>query len=358
MRTSSSLAKLSLFVPLFFLSGCGSHPEAPVHEGRIRLRCDILPVGALAKSGKIELRELQILFHRGDDTLLRESIAVTSLTRSIAPIYSLPSGAWMVCARILDATGHLIYSDSGSFLLMAGDTMVDSRITLYPRYSELSVRIYPVDTARVQGIQVRLRSPRVPPETLSVHAWSGLGRDSSVTLSYDYVPTRDSLAMEVEVVGTLPGMRWTWSGSLYVVPSRDTALHVLLKYEGPALRTGITILPVAVIGIIAQIPAPDSRPSLTLTAASGSIRGTIRNLENVESYRVALIRRSAGGWYSHPTYAVPSAVPSAEGTFSTAYADTLKAYLVPAGFAIPPVSGPIPSSLESAALASAIFPSP
>lgn len=130
MRKSPDSLRRILFVPLLGLFGCGAQTNSlPARDVRVRLECEIHPIGVLAKtaiSSKIDLRQIDISVHRGVDTLLHESLPITSATRSISPHYTVPPGIWVVSARIRDATGRVIYWDSASIALAPADTAVET----------------------------------------------------------------------------------------------------------------------------------------------------------------------------------------------------------------------------------------
>lgn len=353
-----SLASLSLlFALLIGLAGCGFETEAPAQDASVRLDLDLGPIGALSKTSAIELRTLDLAIHQGADTAVKAALAITTQTRALDPVYVLPPGSWVAVARVLDIAGKLVYLDSATFVLAPADTALDVRLSLRPRFSRLSLRVAPIDAGSVGKVALTLGGPTLGTISLAETDFTRMGADSSVALAFDYVPTGESLSLGIQVQGKSSQILSRWSGSLFVVPGRDTALRILLKAEGAEIGMGIAITPVATVDIRAEVPTPDPRPFISLVKTGSLVAGRIRNLGgDLGGYRVALVRYAAGGWYSHPTYAHPYADLDADGGFATELvSDSLNAYLVPANYLIPPVSGTISAGFEAAAVATGFY---
>lgn len=348
----------SIIALLIGLVGCGFETADPARDGAVRLRLNLLPIGALSKSSAIELRTLDLSIHQGADTAIRASLDITTKTRTLNPIYVLPAGHWVAVARVSDVMGQIVYLDSVAFILHPADTTFDVHLSLRPRFSEFALRISPIDTSKVGKVTLSLQGSTLGTRILAETDFTRMGKDSTVSLAFDHIPTGESLFIRIDVQDKSFQILSQWSGSLYVIPGQDTSLRILLKAVGTPVTTGISLTPIATIGIRAEVPTADPRPFLNLVKSGSQIRGQIRNLAgNLTGFRVALVRFAGGGWYSHPTYAQPYVDINAEGFFLTEFAsDSLKAFLVPLAYPIPPASGSIPTGLEAAAVATGYYP--
>ena len=221
-----------------FLLSCSENPHIPLaygDPGSANVIVSVGKVGALGKIRNIELRTLYISLSAPGETTVRDTFPLSgngeiTISKTYSNLASLLK-TWTLTAESRDVDGVVIHSGDTSFIVPARSS-IPVFLSLDARYAMLKANFFPIRDS-VTRCEVLVDGVKEDDSSFAKQALVG----DTVKLSYNYLRTRVSQRVKLDVYGTMWGfdtLLYTGDTLVNPLPAANVTYSIALRWVGPA----------------------------------------------------------------------------------------------------------------------------